>query len=43
MSEVTNAFDTEETRKLVKTFQSANTNIREQIAGTIIGQQDIRF
>ena len=41
MSEVTNAFDTEETRKLVKTFQSANTNIREQIAGTIIGQQDI--
>jgi len=41
MSEVTNAFDTEETRELVKTFQSANTNIREQIAGTIIGQQDI--
>jgi len=41
MSEVTNAFDTEETRELVKTFQSANTNIREEIAGTIIGQQDI--
>ena len=39
--EVTNAFDTEETRELVKKFQAANNNIREQIAGTIIGQQDI--
>jgi MoxR-like ATPase len=39
--EVTNAFDTEETRELVKSFQAANTNIREQIANTIIGQYDI--
>jgi len=42
MSEdVTNAFDTEETRDLVKKFQTANNNIREQIAGTIIGQHHI--
>lgn len=39
--EVSNAFDTEETRELVKSFQAANTNIREQIANTIIGQYDI--
>jgi len=39
--EVTNVFDTEETRELVKSFQTANTNIREQIANTIIGQYDI--
>ena len=39
--EVTNAFDTEETRELVKSFQAANINIREQIANTIIGQYDI--
>jgi len=42
MSEnVNDTFDTEETRELVKAFQTANSNIREQIAGTIIGQQQI--
>ena len=39
--EVQTAFDTEETRALVQKFVAANANIREQIAGTIIGQHHI--
>lgn len=39
--EVTQAFDTEETRELVQKFVAANNQIREQIAGTIIGQHHI--
>ncbi|MFT5321737.1 MAG: MoxR-like ATPase [Pseudohongiellaceae bacterium] len=39
--EVNEAFDTDETRELVKSFQVANSKIRDQIAGTIIGQQHI--
>ncbi len=41
MSEVITAFDTEETRDLVQKFVAANSNIRKQIAGTIIGQHHI--
>ena len=39
--ETQSAFDTEETRELVQKFVSANNNIRDQIAGTIIGQHHI--
>jgi len=41
MSDTENAFDTEETRELVQKFVTANNQIREQIAGTIIGQNHI--
>jgi len=39
--ETQSAFDTEETRELVQKFVAANNNIRDQIAGTIIGQHHI--
>ena len=40
--EVTNdSFETEEARELVNRFTTANNRIREQIAGTIIGQTHI--
>lgn len=40
MSDV-EAFGSEDTRQLVEAFQKANQGIREQIQGTIVGQDDV--
>jgi MoxR-like ATPase len=41
MSEEVEDFGSDETRELVAAFQTANTNIREQIRGTIVGQDEV--
>lgn len=41
MSEVEENFETAETRALVEDFQMAIKNIREQIRGTIVGQDEV--
>lgn len=41
MSEAVEGFESDATRDLVAAFQKANTNIREQIKGTIVGQDEV--
>ncbi len=41
MSEAVENFESDETRALVEDFQMAITNIREQIRGTIVGQDEV--
>ncbi len=41
MSEAVEKFESDETRALVEDFQMAITNIREQISGTIVGQDEV--
>ena len=41
MSEEVENFESEETRTLVNDFQTAITKIREQISGTIVGQDEV--
>lgn len=41
MSEAVEDFGSDATRELVAAFQKANTNIREQISGTIVGQDEV--
>jgi len=41
MNEALENFGSDETRELVANFQKATTNIREQIRGTIVGQDEV--
>ncbi len=41
MNEEVENFGSDETRELVANFQKATTNIREQIRGTIVGQDEV--
>ncbi len=41
MTEAVNQLDSDETRELVQRFQTATSKIREQVQGTIVGQDEV--